>query len=114
VRAEIEQEIEDILKEVRKATGTGGRGRKLGSTAPDSGGSRRRSSRPSTRRRKLGSTASDRAWGALTRNLCRVYPRLRDAGMPGLADHLYKAIRVECPHITYCPPLGTPPWSIKG
>jgi hypothetical protein len=68
---------------------------------------------PGDRRRKLGRTATDRAWDTLTKNLRRLWPRLRNSGMPLLAAHMESTIHIDQLNIAYHPPAGTPPWTTK-
>ncbi len=89
VRAENEKERAIIAAELKKAIGPGGR------------------------RRKLGRTPADQAWDALTKSLRRLWPRLRNANMPGLAAHLENTIAIDRPHVTYRPPGDTPPWIVE-
>jgi hypothetical protein len=84
VQQENEDNLEKLLAEVRKAT------------------------RPGGRKRKLGTIAAQRAWDTLTKALRRLWKRLRETGMPELADHLENAVRIDHPHITYSLPAGTP------
>jgi hypothetical protein len=88
VRKENEQELKSIAAEVKKATG------------------------PGNRKRKLGRTLAEKAWDALTTQLRRLWPRLRDNKMPQLADHLEQSIRCNYPSIAYIPPDGTSSWAV--
>jgi hypothetical protein len=67
---------------------------------------------PKGRRRKLGRTNADKAWDALTKNLRRLWPRLAETRMPGLAAHLERFVQFDKPLITYHPSAGTPPFVI--
>jgi len=90
VKKENEEELTKIAAELKKSLG------------------------PKGRKRKLGSTPTDKAWDALTKNLRRLWPRLRETRMSALADHLERAIQIDRPHITYHPPVDTPPWDTEG
>jgi hypothetical protein len=69
---------------------------------------------PKGRRRKLGRTKRAKVWDTLTKKLRRLFPRLREAKMPLLADHLEGAIRFDQPFIAYYPPGGALPWNTEG
>lgn len=84
------EELAQLAAQLKKAIGLGGR------------------------RRKLGRSIRERVWDTLTKDVRRLYPRLRDNGMPELAAHLQGAIRFDCPHITYDPPTDTALWDIQG
>jgi len=43
----------------------------------------------------------------------RFYPRLREAGLPKLADHFEKALHLERLNVSYLPPAGMPPWDVE-
>lgn len=89
VRQEYKAEMASIAAELKRAIGPGGR------------------------KRQLGWSPQDQAWGALTKNLKRLYGRLEDNGMPKLAAHLKCSIQFARPTITYNPPTGTPSWHLE-
>jgi hypothetical protein len=89
VLEELDEELEDILAELKKALGPGGR------------------------KRKLGRTLADRAWDTLTKSLRRLWRRLQNTGMPELAAHLEKTVHMDRPHITYNPSGNTSSWDVK-
>jgi hypothetical protein len=89
VKRENEKDLADIIAELRKGVG------------------------PRGRRRRLGRTPMDQAWDALTKNLHRLWPRLRQTGMPALADHLENAIHFNRPHIIYLSLSDTLLWDVQ-
>jgi hypothetical protein len=62
--------------------------------------------------KKLGPSGRDRAWDALQRKLRRLWPRLKEGGMPQLAEHLENTIHFDRPNITYLPPTDTGTWTV--
>ncbi len=68
---------------------------------------------PGGRRRKVGYSEEDQAWDARTKALRRLWPRLRKAGLPKLANHLEQTIRIDRPHITYLPTEGAAAWTME-
>jgi hypothetical protein len=90
VSKEIQGDMGGILAQLKKNVSQGGR-----------------------RKRKLGRTNKERAWDALTRNMRRLWPRLREAGMPKLAEHLERSISFDYPNLTYQPPANAAPWTIE-
>jgi hypothetical protein len=69
--------------------------------------------RRGSRSRKLGSDLVERAWGAVTKRIRDLYPRLEEKGMPNLAKHLRAYICMNIPTLKYDPPADTRPWDIQ-
>jgi hypothetical protein len=62
---------------------------------------------------KLGQSSTDKEWHRLTTSLRRLYPRIKEAGMPDLAAHLADYISVNLPHLLYNPPPRTARWHVE-
>jgi hypothetical protein len=89
VLKETQDKLDSITAELKKYVSQGGR-----------------------RKRRLGKTPGERAWDSSTKNLRRLWPRLHDARMPKLGEHLEQYIIIDFPNLTYQPPSSTVLWTV--